>query len=402
MTATGTEGGVRGATLPATHEGDWRSDVQVLRMTFPQTVELFIRARPRAQAIGFLEQARSAYRSLFAALQAHGARPRDLVTEKVLLSHIGTEMPLVQAVRHDFHRAGGGAVTPATTWVQQPPVRPGQSCEIQGYAVIATSSVRRRVRPVADPPPGSSGQVVEAGGLRLLYLANVAGVVPRGRDRRAEAVSMFERAEACLRSEGLSFRDVVRTWIYVREMGEVYDDLNRARTAFFQSRRVSPLPASTGIQGVPFPPERTYSLDIRAVSAGAPVVPIHSPTMNEAPRYGSAFSRGVRVSLDDRVVLYVSGTASIDAEGRVVHVGDFEGQADRMLANIERLLAGQGASPRDVVCATTYLKRPSYLDGFLRACRRRGFPEAVPNTVCRAEVCRPEWLCEMEVTAVLG
>jgi hypothetical protein len=31
----------------------------------------------------------------------------------------------------------------------------------------------------------------------------------------------------------------------------------------------------------------------------------------------------------------------------------------------------------------------------------RGLPGGIPNTICEAGVCRPDWLCEMEVTAIL-
>ena len=54
-----------------------------------------------------------------------------------------------------------------------------------------------------------------------------------------------------------------------------------------------------------------------------------------------------------------------------------------MLVNVEQVLAGQGAGFQDIVSATTYLKRPDYLEAF----RRIG---------------RPEWLCETEVTAILA
>jgi enamine deaminase RidA (YjgF/YER057c/UK114 family) len=109
----------------------------------------------------------------------------------------------------------------------------------------------------------------------------------------------------------------------------------------------------------------------------------------------------MRVDLEDRSILYVSGTASIGDRGQVVHPGHIEGQVERMLENIKALLAGQNAGFADVVCATTYLKDPGYAPAFRRIAGRRGFPAHVPNTVCVADICRPEWLCEMEITAVL-
>ena len=107
-------------------------------------------------------------------------------------------------------------------------------------------------------------------------------------------------------------------------------------------------------------------------------------------------------ALSDRSLVYISGTASIDEQGNVVHIGDIEGQVNRMLLNVEQLLKGQGATVNDLVSAITYLKEPSFMQPFRDVCRRRKFPERIPNTLCVAEVCRPDWLCEMEAIAVLS
>jgi enamine deaminase RidA (YjgF/YER057c/UK114 family) len=129
--------------------------------------------------------------------------------------------------------------------------------------------------------------------------------------------------------------------------------------------------------------------------------PIHAPTMNEAHEYGSDFSRAIRVDLGRRAVVYISGTASIDARGRVLHTGDAAAQARRMLLNVEQLLAGQDAGLDRLVQAVTYVKRAHDRDAVLAACRAAGVPESIPHTVCVADVCRPEWLCEMEAIAVV-
>ena len=124
-------------------------------------------------------------------------------------------------------------------------------------------------------------------------------------------------------------------------------------------------------------------------------------SLGEASAYGSAFSRGLCVQRPDRTVLYISGTASIDTAGRVVHVGDIDGQCRRMLDNVDALLRPYGATLADTVHAVTYLKDQSYLPVFERVCRERDVPEDLLNTIVVADVCRPDWLCEIELTAVL-
>ena len=49
--------------------------------------------------------------------------------------------------------------------------------------------------------------------------------------------------------------------------------------------------------------------------------------LNEAPVYGSAFSRGLRVDLPGGIThLLLSGTASVGDDGQTVHPGDFRAQ----------------------------------------------------------------------------
>ena len=108
----------------------------------------------------------------------------------------------------------------------------------------------------------------------------------------------------------------------------------------------------------------------------------------------------MRVVEANKIALHVSGTASIDEAGRTAHPGDFEAQAERMLANVAALLEGQGAGFRDVVSAITYLKHPAdaaRLRSKLSAAGYEGFPHAL----VAAPICRPELLCETEALAVL-
>ena len=381
-------------------------EVQVARAVSRSAMEIYLCARPADLSADFDRQAAGMYGSLLRELPRHGVGVKDIVTEKVFLSDLAAQLPRLRAIRRQHLGGGdpGSALLPAVTFVQQPPARPGQLCEIQVFAIIAGDGPPIAHRSLDSLPGEASGRVVETGDLRHVFLANLTGGrAGDGLGFAGQATSLFEGAEALLAREGLSFRDVVRTWIYLSDIDRDYDDLNRARRVFFQSRGVVPSPASTGIRGTVSPADRGCGLDLRALAGAGrfQVRPIHASTMNEAPSYGSDFSRGMQVTTDDRAVIYVSGTASIDTEGRVLHVGDLPGQADRMLLNIQQLLAEQGAGFRHLVSAITYLKRPEDLPPMLDVCRRRGFPGQIPNTFCVADVCRPEWLCEMEAIAVM-
>ncbi len=367
-------------------------------------VEIHLSARPDAGPAVFGLQARSMYGHLLAALGAHGASPRDVVAEKIFLADIGAPAKELAGIRREFYDGGGGeSLHPAASCVWQPPANAARLCEIQTLVWRAPDGTGLASHDVERLPEGATGRMVEAGGARHVFLSGLGTGASRRPGLARRTSSLLRRAEAALRREGLSFRDVVRTWFHVADIERDYAALNRGRRRFFRSRRVDPPPASTGIGGVPWPGGGACGLDLRAVAGAGrrQVRAFGAPTMNEAASYGSDFSRGMRVDLEDRSVLYVSGTASIDAEGGVVHPGRIAGQVDRMLVNIEALLAGQGAAYDDVVSAVTYLKRPEHVEVFREVAARRGFPGRVPNTVCRADICRPGWLCEMEVTAVL-
>src|SRR5664280_3508941 len=80
--------------------------------------------------------------------------------------------------------------------------------------------------------------------------------------------------------------------------------------------------------------------------------------LNEAYDYSkpSSFVRGMRIDLNGLVILLISGTASIDEHGQSVHIGDFRAQLRRTYDNITGLLAAAGATWKDVVRTTCYLR----------------------------------------------
>ena len=80
--------------------------------------------------------------------------------------------------------------------------------------------------------------------------------------------------------------------------------------------------------------------------------------LNEAFSYAkpSSFSRGLRMEFGNFVLLLISGTASIDEQGRTVHIGDFRAQTRRTFLNITKLLESEGATWKDIVRTSCYLR----------------------------------------------
>jgi len=127
--------------------------------------------------------------------------------------------------------------------------------------------------------------------------------------------------------------------------------------------------------------------------------------LNEASSYGSAFSRGMRIDLNGLVILLISGTASIDDEGKTVHVGDLRAQTRRTLRNITGLLASEGATWKDVVRTTCYLRDierdyKAFNEERTAFYQEQGLDPLPASTGIQAILCRPELLVEIEAIAM--
>jgi len=132
---------------------------------------------------------------------------------------------------------------------------------------------------------------------------------------------------------------------------------------------------------------------------------VNARVLNEAPDYGSAFSRGLRIEIGNVVLLLISGTASIDEHGNTVHVGDFRAQQHRTYANISGLLASEGATWRDVVRTTCYLRDierdyAAFNEERTRFFREQGLNPLPASTGIQAILCRPDLLIEIEAIAM--
>lgn len=86
---------------------------------------------------------------------------------------------------------------------------------------------------------------------------------------------------------------------------------------------------------------------------------VHIPNvLNEAYDYKkpSSFSRALRLEFAGYKVLLISGTASVNEEGKPEYIGDFKAQVWRTYRNITTLLEAEGMSWHDVVRTTNYLR----------------------------------------------
>jgi len=129
--------------------------------------------------------------------------------------------------------------------------------------------------------------------------------------------------------------------------------------------------------------------------------------LNEAYDYEEkvSFVRGMRVELDNCVMLLISGTASVNEKGESIHPGDVKAQTLRALTNIKALLESEGADWHDVVRTSCYLADFRTYDEFNEV-RNEFYEEEkldpVPASTCiEARICRAELLVEIEATAMI-
>jgi len=129
--------------------------------------------------------------------------------------------------------------------------------------------------------------------------------------------------------------------------------------------------------------------------------------LNEAYAYSrpSSFSRGMRIDLNGLTILLISGTASIDERGRSVHIGDFGAQMRRTFHNITALLESEGATWKDIVRTTCYLRDierdyAAFNEERTAFYREQGLDPLPASTGIQAILCRPELLIEIEAIAI--
>jgi enamine deaminase RidA (YjgF/YER057c/UK114 family) len=130
-------------------------------------------------------------------------------------------------------------------------------------------------------------------------------------------------------------------------------------------------------------------------------------TLNEAYDYPkpSSFSRALRLDIKGVTILLISGTASVDENGKTVHVGDFRAQCWRTYRNITGLLEAEGATWKDIVRTTCYLRDierdyEAFNEIRTQFFKEQGLNPLPASTGVQAILCRPDLLIEIEAIAI--
>lgn len=197
--------------------------------------------------------------------------------------------------------------------------------------------------------------------------------------------------------------DCIRTWFFVQNVDVNYAGVVKARNEEFFTQNLTSKThfiSSTGINGRNADPSVLVQLDTYAVLGLKPeqIKFLYAPThLNPTYEYGVSFERGTRVDYGDRRQVFISGTASIDNKGNILHVGDIRRQTERMWENVDALLSEAECGFEDVGQMIVYLRDVAEYAVVNEMFEKR-FP-GIPRVIVHAPVCRPGWLIEMECMA---
>lgn len=207
-----------------------------------------------------------------------------------------------------------------------------------------------------------------------------------------------------LHAKGCNMKDhCMRTWFFIKDIDTNYAAFAKSRTQYFAETGMDKdthYIASTGIEGSNGALASYVTMDAYAVSGleADRITYLRGLThLSPTNIYGVTFERGVALRFDDRTQVLISGTASIDQWGNVMHLDDITSQTLRMWENVEVLLHEAGSNFEDVAQIIVYLRRQEDYE-LVHDLFRSRFP-SIPTIIVMGRVCRPTWLIEMECIA---
>ncbi len=279
----------------------------------------------------------------------------------------------------------------AMSIIQQGPLN-GTKIALWAYLV---SGVQTRALP-SGLYEASHGQY------RHLWLASASNYA---KDSERQTRILLNDYVMQLMNEGCSLADnCIRTWFFVNDVDLNYNGVVKARNEVFVTQNLTDRThfiASTGIGGRQADAQVLSQMDAYAI-AGIKKEQIHylyAPThLNRTSDYGVSFERGTYIDYGDRRHVFISGTASINNKGEIMHHGDVVAQCHRMWENVAALLNEAGCSYDDATQMIVYLRDPADYEVVRRLYEER-FPDK-PWVIVNAKVCRPGWLIEMETMAI--
>ena len=304
-----------------------------------------------------------------------------IVFERYLLSDIANQCAIAKTYNDGVA---------ATSYIQQRPLD-GSKVALLVYFQIGTSVKRE-----------GNTTIVENNGYTHMWTTNMVAL--DGDSYLQTHKILFDYEEIVKKQNATLANNCLRTWFFVRDVDSNYAGLVKGRREHFDHIGLTPEThyiASTGIDGSPA--DSKAKVQFEAVSAKGidtkQIKYLQALThLNPTYEYGVTFERGTKVQYGDRAHLWISGTASINNKGEILHEGDVTKQTKRMWENVEELLKEGNACYDDVAYMIVYLRDIADYST-VKSLYENRFPKT-PKVFVHAPVCRPGWLIEMECLAI--
>jgi enamine deaminase RidA (YjgF/YER057c/UK114 family) len=299
-----------------------------------------------------------------------------------------------------FSRLKNGALS----LIEQKPVAGGPVALLSYHVRDKSRSINKK-QINHSPDDLRNNLVLQGRNYTLLMTANYSGDGPF--DAYPQTNSILDAMNALIEQHGMNMLDnAIRTWIFVRDVDIHYKNMVRSRREFFAKHGLTDRTrylASTGILGIPCMPEKIVSID--SISIGGlqkgQIIRMEAPeNLSHTILYGVTFERGLRVRFGDRSHLHISGTASINNQGEVMHLGDPIKQAKRTIENVRALLSKHNATLKDMVYIIAYVRNFHDRDAVGKVIKSE-IGARTPLIFAEAAVCRPTWLVELEGIAII-
>ena len=253
----------------------------------------------------------------------------------------------------------------------------------------------QRTNPTAMREPQGLSQVVRVGDTVYIsgQVASDGETVVGVGDIEAQLNHVYGSLEAALKEAGGGLDNLVKITAYTTRP-EYYRAVVSARERF-----LGPKPAASSTVIVPTLARPNFLIEIEAIAVvGATGV---SKESIDPPEMTKPEHHAMLVKVGDTV--YISGLCAWDPEGKLIGVGDAEGQAAQLYKNMDICLKAVGATRADVVKTTTFYTHPFYYDAVRRA--REAFYHPNPPTsasIVVSHLANPDAVLEIEAIAVIG
>lgn len=282
------------------------------------------------------------------------------------------------------------------SWLQGDACKDGEISSMQGFAVSGIKTVPVKVR------ERLIGFVYED---EHACYCRLSGVSPEDitLSRIEQTREVFETIRKALEENGFAFTDIVRTWFYNEKILDWYSDFNTVRTDFFSKYGTfeKMVPASTGIGAANATGSAlvTDVIAVRPKSSEVRIQAVTSPMQGSALNYRSSFSRAVETSFPTHRSLYISGTASIDKEGKSVNIGNCGKQIGLTMQVVKAILESRYMGWGDLFRGIAYFKNMSDRPLFYNYLKAHDIPK-FPIAIAHTDICRGDLLFEIELDAV--